>query len=117
VVLASVVSVCSCFATAHAQPASFELSPFVGELYGGRVAPSPGPDPGGAGNQRLGDRAFGGLRLDARGYATDISDLDVGPICTTFPPAPPGGSVQPVPCVQDRSLRNAALSAGIVIRL
>jgi hypothetical protein len=58
-----------------------------------------------------------GVRLDARGYATDISGLDVGPICTTFPPVPPGGSVQPVPCAQDHWLRNAALSAGIAIRL
>ena len=221
VVLLVVLSAYGPYTGAQTPPPAFELSPFVGYMFGGRVAPSPGPDPGDPGSQRLRDRAFGGvrtavfpsrtfgvelelsrvtsavavrnlpcgqggpdcdygaaldyvlaltvvrgtgrvqpyaelgggigrlttlfgrrgssgsvnrgtasaaigvdiavsehlgLRLDARGYAIDIGGLDVGPPCTTSQTSP-GGPVNPVPCRQDRWLRNAALSAGMVFRL
>jgi hypothetical protein len=209
-------------AQAQAPPPRFELTPFLGELYGGRIAPPPGPDAVGAGEQHLDDHLFGGLRaayfpgaklgfelelsrvattasirdsacgqdssscsydatleyalvsgvlrgsgrvqpyvelgggvcriatlygrdggtgsatrataslglgvnfgvsehlsvrLDARGYATDISGLDIGPVCTTFSRPSPGDPVEPVPCQQDHWLMNAALSAGLLIKL
>ncbi len=218
VVLATLASL----AAAQEKSPTYEISPFVGYVFGGTIAPSPGPAPGDAGEQRLEDHPYGGVRaaifpvpkfgvelelarvasavsvrdlqctpggagceypatlvyalalgvvrgtgavrpyaalgggvcrltallgreggtrtsdratasaafgveiavsdgiavrLDARGYATDIDGLDLGPVCTTFTPAPPGGEVEPAPCAQERWLKNAALSAGVVFRL
>lgn len=56
------------------------------------------------------------LRLDGRGYATDIDDLDVGPVCTTFHQAA-NGAVDPRPCRQDHWLKNEAVSAGVLVKL
>ncbi len=217
-IAAVVLSMCTSLVSAQQQSPGFELSPFVGYLFGGRVAPASAPGSGNAGTQWLNDHAYGGvraayfpstslgvelelsrvngdvtvrtvpcgrggarcdydatldyalvmgvlrgggrvrpyaelgggicrldslfgreggtrsreratasaavgadfalterigLRLDARLYATDIDGLYLGPPCTTFSPAQPGSEVRPVPCEQERWLRNTALSAGV----